>query len=589
MAASSAGDESFDEAIIPDSGDHDSMGNIIIPETQLTYSLEIMSNNRTNVSPPSTATMDDDLQFVGFSEEIDMPSTDEINEIMKCQRAKKRKIHNSSSVMNEIDHFPDSNFSTNTKDQATSNGMNYSSVLNNDCIPKTRSMNSPSIEQNITQDSNSNNLTIIIEPMMSLNGESTDLVLKKFFSNDKSLNSSLYDSLLGRCNISNVTKNLKRNLLVVQIDRTSTETLDQILKISSLNNFKVNCRLPREEQTVRGVIGPIGVDTLIEDIKEELQMSHPEIINIERIVRGKDKTPTLTIKLTFKGRSLPNEIILWYQKFRVSTYVGRPWQCYNCQKFGHNANICRSKTVCATCAGPHKTFNCTQADLPLDQKTMKCINCNENHSANYGGCLKIKMAKEIEKKRAFEGLTYKQALLRVKETSENRPSQTNIQKNMEIPSSRVNYINKPEDTNRSDTQPNPIPPKLTRTSTSCVSTQTESSDAPSEKLLSQLSLLIVKLIQLKTNETDIVIKTVEEVTGVKIDPNKIEENKEEKRKTVDKNPEREEKNRKSNSNIREKEPTTSNQFTSIKNQRNKRKESGSQENIRKKPKEKNAR
>ena len=138
------------------------------------------------------------------------------------------------------------------------------------------------------------------------------------------------------------------------------DQFQNLLKITELGTFKVECRIPRDRQMIRGVIGPIGLDTPLSEIKKELGNSFPNLIDVDRLNKGKEKQPTLSIRLTFKGDILPNNIILWSQKFNTRIYVNKPWQCYNCQKFGHNADICKSKSCCATCSENHKTEDCPQ-------------------------------------------------------------------------------------------------------------------------------------------------------------------------------------------------------------------------------------
>ncbi|KAF2360612.1 Zinc finger CCHC-type, partial [Trinorchestia longiramus] len=80
-----------------------------------------------------------------------------------------------------------------------------------------------------------------------------------------------------------------------------------------------------------------------------------------------------------------------YQQYRVNTYIGKPWYCYKCQRFGHSASFCRSAPRCVVCNGPHTSNECNTTTGQI------CCNCGGNHTANYGGCPKIKRAKEVEK------------------------------------------------------------------------------------------------------------------------------------------------------------------------------------------------
>lgn len=58
-----------------------------------------------------------------------------------------------------------------------------------------------------------------------------------------------------------------------------------------------------------------------------------------------------------------------------------PKQCWNCQRFNHSSDTCHFKPAYMKCAGSHVTRECKSENL-----TIKCANCNEPHTANYGGC-----------------------------------------------------------------------------------------------------------------------------------------------------------------------------------------------------------
>lgn len=58
-------------------------------------------------------------------------------------------------------------------------------------------------------------------------------------------------------------------------------------------------------------------------------------------------------------------------------------QCKRCQAFGHTQGYCNRDFACVKCLGKHSTKNCT---LRKEQKP-KCVNCREDHPANYRGCI----------------------------------------------------------------------------------------------------------------------------------------------------------------------------------------------------------
>ncbi|KAF2362879.1 hypothetical protein FHG87_006371 [Trinorchestia longiramus] len=81
--------------------------------------------------------------------------------------------------------------------------------------------------------------------------------------------------------------------------------------------------------------------------------------------------------------------------------------CYKCQRFGHSAAFCRSAPRCVVCSGPHTSNECNKTT------GRTCCNCGGNHTANYEGCPKIKQAKEVEKTRQIQKLSYRDAVKQV--------------------------------------------------------------------------------------------------------------------------------------------------------------------------------
>ncbi|KAF2343645.1 hypothetical protein FHG87_025599 [Trinorchestia longiramus] len=185
------------------------------------------------------------------------------------------------------------------------------------------------------------------------------------------------------------------------------EDPSELLKTTEIGPWKVKCRLPANQSTSMGVIGPFGEDTSNEDLTEALKEAGFEGALAERIFKGRDKIKTSMFKVIFDSNSLPPYVRIGYQQYRVNTYIGKPWQCYKCQRFGHSAAFCRSAPRCVVCSGPHTSNECNKTT------GRTCCNCGGNHTANYGGYPKIKQAKEVEKTRQIQKLSYRDAVKQV--------------------------------------------------------------------------------------------------------------------------------------------------------------------------------
>ena len=65
--------------------------------------------------------------------------------------------------------------------------------------------------------------------------------------------------------------------------------------------------------------------------------------------------------------------------------MSRTLQCFNCQKFGHQAITCRSEVqTCRYCAGRHASAHCRDNET----RTQKCVNCGQGHAATSRLCPK---------------------------------------------------------------------------------------------------------------------------------------------------------------------------------------------------------
>ena len=96
------------------------------------------------------------------------------------------------------------------------------------------------------------------------------------------------------------------------------------------------------------------------------------------------KGTTTTAKLR-EIKAINNVIVRWayYDAKRHG-----PTQCRRCQEWGHGSSHCHLAPACVKCAGDHETSACTLAGkgVKVPEDKLKCANCKQAHSANYGGC-----------------------------------------------------------------------------------------------------------------------------------------------------------------------------------------------------------
>ena len=249
------------------------------------------------------------------------------------------------------------------------------------------------------------------------------------FSNDIQFSKALEASIFGRIKDLYVKKNHSKKMYILKFDKVDSELKYRMLITNKLGPWDIKCREPRSQQYSRGVIGPVSLENSEEELLSYLSQCNPNISNVKRLKKGITKTPTLSILIEFNMNTLPEYVNFGFQKFKVRTFVPSPWQCFNCQRFGHNASDCKAKPRCLFCAKDHKSVSCplkaSQSTIANDN--LKCANCLGNHAANYGGCQRMKTAKIVEKVRAQNGLFYRDVLTNMNKINDKTMTTVNTQ------------------------------------------------------------------------------------------------------------------------------------------------------------------
>ena len=335
---------------------------------------------------------------------------------------------------------------------------------------------------------------IVVKPQP----DSNNLNIRNFFKNDISLASNLDKTISAKIGIKNVRKNLNKEMLIIELKTNiDKKSLIEIMNLDKIGSWKVDCRLPENRQLTHGVIGPIDLETPLDDLQAYLKQKNHDIIGIKRLFKGKLKERNLSqcIKISFNLATLPEYIYIGYQRYKVRLFIDSPWQCFNCQRFGHNAINCRSNPRCLLCGDKHKLYECPGKNQ--DNYETKCTNCNGSHAANYGGCPKIKEAKQIEKIRAEKKLSYSAA---VKSLTEGV-----VQSNV-APNTRSNIPKSTTQLNASRILANPITDRTSRqvkkaeTKEVAIQTKTVEPEMPQKTMIENFMKIMINLIKTKNKK-----------------------------------------------------------------------------------------
>ena len=293
--------------------------------------------------------------------------------------------------------------------------LSYRSQIPNNVNSQERNQNNI-IDRNGTNISGEAAATDMSNPVIIM--EPDESCRKEFFANPFNIYRLLQNTPLNNNNILGTTRNLRRNVQTFKLK--SNNNMKEILAMQTIGTFKIKCYEPFSQKIKIGLIGPIELKMTEEQVVELLVEEGYNIVKAERLIVGKGDTKrtTKTMKIYMEQHKLPEEVIFMWEKFKVTPFIERPWQCYKCQKFGHSAPHCPNKIKCLICSGPHKFQDC------INKENKKCSNCGGNHTSSYGGCERMKVEVKIQKIRAQNNISYRDAVMT--HYKENKESSTMI-------------------------------------------------------------------------------------------------------------------------------------------------------------------
>ncbi|WP_419641310.1 hypothetical protein, partial [Thiolapillus sp.] len=137
------------------------------------------------------------------------------------------------------------------------------------------------------------------------------------------------------------------------------------------------------------------------EIRDELKTQG--VVEVHRVTVKKEGKviPTNTLFLTFNRPDVPKEIVVGYLKVKVELFVPNPLRCFNCNKFGHTSQRCRTTAKCQRCG---KDKHEEQCEGPLI-----CSNCKGPHAVSAKDCPVWKKEKEIQRIRVEKRISFPEA------------------------------------------------------------------------------------------------------------------------------------------------------------------------------------
>ena len=170
------------------------------------------------------------------------------------------------------------------------------------------------------------------------------------------------------------------------------ETLTKLMQVQQVGDFNVeivprnrqkkcfymHCFVDTRHDIKTTAIKPMGGDEAHVTIERATRVTHTN--------RDTNVTyDTRRVNFTAYGNKPPQYVKVGFERVAALQTEKELRMCSKCNGFGHAARNCkRRKPRCGNCAEDHYTKQCKIDKKDFGQ--LKCPNCDEKHSARYGGC-----------------------------------------------------------------------------------------------------------------------------------------------------------------------------------------------------------
>lgn len=217
--------------------------------------------------------------------------------------------------------------------------------------------------------------------------------------------------LLKANNIADVIRVKYINPYKVLIQFENADSMEELINCKPLQDLGWRCYKPMEVNISYGVIKNVELELCEKDILDMIS-SNFELISVKRLKRrskeineennGKGWEDSESVRLGFKGSSLPAFVYIYGMKVNVEPYVFPVTQCSRCWRYGHSLRSCPStKIICPKCGKNHA--NC-------ETSVFKCINCTGNHFSLDRTCPMFKKEKRLRDLMAEFNCSYRKAM-----------------------------------------------------------------------------------------------------------------------------------------------------------------------------------
>lgn len=213
----------------------------------------------------------------------------------------------------------------------------------------------------------------------------------------------------------------------IKVELINTESANKLVESRLLAEKKYEVYIPQFNIRRQGIIRNVDIEISEQELANIIKPKYGnnlEILQVRRLKRKVVKNnetsyvPTQTILVSFKGQSLPKQVIIEKIVFEVEPFIQRVVQCLKCLRYGHISSQCRGDERCKKCGGPHT--NCSN-------EYSFCVLCNGDHEAtNRELCPEFTKQKTIKNIMGNENISFREAVTKYKNSYANIV-QTNTQ------------------------------------------------------------------------------------------------------------------------------------------------------------------
>lgn len=178
----------------------------------------------------------------------------------------------------------------------------------------------------------------------------------------------------------------------LKINVTCDKDYRNVTKFYTDHNIPFHTYQNPNDRPVSVIFRNVPISLTTEEITQDIEKYNLPVIKITRLTnREKQPIPLCAVELlnndvtsdVYKIKDVCKALIT--VEPRRGNYNNPP-QCHRCQRIGHTKNYCKLQPRCVKCRENHLYTQC-----PKNINTPPtCVNCGEQHPANYKGCEYIK-------------------------------------------------------------------------------------------------------------------------------------------------------------------------------------------------------